>query len=99
MHEEQTGANGHGSKHSVEQSGGRRSPDENIRTSVRKHVQHHLQAFGRAVLGIWPVKPALHLAQIEGCSERSAEYQINGERKPSARAIHAVDGAMLEEGP
>ena len=70
-----------------------------VRTTHARLAHHarRLRAFGRAVCAIWPVKPALHLSQCAHESERSAQYQINGERKASARAMHAVDGAMLDE--
>ncbi len=46
--------------------------------------------FGTIVRALWPVKPALNLAQRIGCSERAAQFYIDGERKPSARAVLAV---------
>jgi hypothetical protein len=87
------GTNGHASKPSGEQNGG----FSGFRTKVHGHVRHHLSAFGRAVRAVWPVKPALHLSQVADCSERSAQYQIDGERKPTARAILAVNEAMLSD--
>lgn len=63
---------------------------------IRTIVHHHLRAFGRAVSAIWPNKPALHLSQLAHCSERSAQYQIDGERKVTAKAMHVVEGEMLE---
>lgn len=67
-----------------------------VHDRIGRRVKRHLRAFGRAVCAIWPIKPALHLAQLEGCTERSAQYQIDGERKVTARAMHAVEGKMLD---
>jgi hypothetical protein len=53
-------------------------------------------AFGAAVRAVWPQKPALNLAQRAGISERGAQYLIDGKRKPSARAVHAVNSAFFE---
>jgi hypothetical protein len=96
MHDESHAIEGRASKPPDEQFGKART----IVRAVHAHVAHHVSrlcAFGRAVCAIWPVKPALHLSQSAHESERSAQYQINGERKASARAMHAVDGAMLDE--
>lgn len=51
--------------------------------------------FGTIVRALWPDKPALNLAQRIGCSERAAQFYIDGDRKPSARAIHAVNAEIL----
>lgn len=55
----------------------------------------HPCIFGTIVRAIWPDKPALNLAQRLGCSERGAQYLIDGKRKPSAKAIHVIDAEML----
>jgi hypothetical protein len=52
--------------------------------------------FGTIVQALWPTKPALNLAQRIGCSERAAQFYIDGERKPSAKAIHVIVGELLE---
>lgn len=52
--------------------------------------------FGTIVRALWPDKPALNLAQRIGCTERAAQFYIDGERKPSARAVHVVNTEMLE---
>lgn len=46
--------------------------------------------FGTIVRALWPNKPALNLAQRVGCSERAAQFYIDGDRKPSARALIAI---------
>ncbi len=51
--------------------------------------------FGTIVRALWPDKPALNLAQRIGCTERAAQFYIDGKRKPSARAIHVISGEML----
>jgi hypothetical protein len=68
-----------------------------VRTSVRRnHAQENLSKFGLVCAALWPSKPALNLAQRAGCTERAADFYIKGKRKPNARAIHAVNGEMLE---
>jgi hypothetical protein len=51
--------------------------------------------FGTIVRALWPVKPALNLAQRIGCTERAAQFYIDGERKPSARALFAVMNDLI----
>jgi hypothetical protein len=46
--------------------------------------------FGTVVRALWPNKPALHLSQRMGISERGAQYIIDGERKVTLDAILAV---------
>ena len=52
--------------------------------------------FGTVVRALWPDKPALNLAQRAGCSERAAQFYIDGERKVSAQALAALILAILE---
>jgi len=56
----------------------------------------HSCVFGTIVRALWPIKPALHLAQRIGCSERAAQFYIDGQRKPSARALLAVMSAITQ---
>lgn len=51
---------------------------------------------GTVVRALWPVKPALNLAQRLGCTERAARYYINGERKVSARCIAVIINECLD---
>jgi hypothetical protein len=51
--------------------------------------------FGTIVRALWPNKPALNLAQRIHCSERAAQFYIDGERKPSAQCIGAIVAEML----
>lgn len=51
--------------------------------------------FGLCVLAIAPTKPALWLAERVPCSERHANRLINGDRRPSARAIVVVVGELV----
>lgn len=46
--------------------------------------------FGTIVRALWPIKPALNLAQRIGCTERAAQFYIDGARRPSVKAILAV---------
>ena len=52
--------------------------------------------FGTIVRALWPDKPALNLAQRIGCTERAAQFYIDGERKPSARAVAVIVNEILE---
>lgn len=51
--------------------------------------------FGRVIRALWPNKPALNLAQRIRCSERAAQFYIDGERKPSAQCIGAIVAEIL----
>jgi hypothetical protein len=51
--------------------------------------------FGTVVRALWPDKPALNLSQRVGCTERAAQFYIDGERKVTAHAIAAVIAEML----
>ncbi|WP_035967407.1 hypothetical protein [Bradyrhizobium sp. YR681] len=51
--------------------------------------------FGTVVRALWPVKPALNLAQRTGLTERGAQYLIDGKRKPNARAALAVYAEII----
>jgi hypothetical protein len=46
--------------------------------------------FGTVVRALWPDKPALHLAQKIGCTERAANFYIRGSRDPSLGAILVI---------
>lgn len=58
--------------------------------------KERLCKFGTIVRALWPDKPALNLAQRIGCTERAAQFYIDGDRKPSARALHVINGEMLD---
>jgi hypothetical protein len=66
----------------VSASQGRAQPSSN---SVEQACR-----FGTIVRALWPHKPALNLAQRIGCTERAAQFYIDGERKPSARAVAII---------
>lgn len=51
--------------------------------------------FGTIVRALWPTKPALNLAQRINCSERAAQFYIDGERKISARCVQAIINELL----
>lgn len=82
----------------IESSARRAAPSsENIGTIVPKYFRRKARSkFGRVVVALWPDKPALNLAQRSGLSERGAQYLIDGKRKPNARVMHALNGAILE---
>lgn len=53
--------------------------------------------FGRAWKGIFPHKAAEELAARAGYkSVRTAQYELSGEREPSARAIAALLNAIIQ---
>jgi len=51
--------------------------------------------FGTVVRALWPIKPALNLAQRAGCTERAADFYIKGKRKPNARVALAVYAEII----
>lgn len=51
--------------------------------------------FGTIVRALWPDKPALNLAQRVGCTERAAQFYIDGDRKISARALAVIVNEIL----
>jgi hypothetical protein len=67
-----------------------------IHVRAARSIKERACKFGTVVRALWPNKPALHLTQLEGCSERGAQYQIDGERKVTAKAMHVVEGEMLD---
>lgn len=69
----------------------------NIGTIVRTDfTKVESSKFGRVVCILWPVKPALNLAQRAGISERGAQYLIDGKRKPNAKTLLIVSAALLD---
>jgi len=52
--------------------------------------------FGAVVEALWPDKPALNLAQRMGVSERNALQIMRGERRVTAKALHVLNGEVLE---
>ncbi len=80
-----------------ESSQGVRAPSrENIGTIVpRDLARKRFSKFGLVVVVLWPVKPALNLAQRAGCTERHANLLIEGKRKPNARAVLAVHAEII----
>jgi hypothetical protein len=63
---------------------------ESRRGRTSKVLKEQSCKFGTIVRALWPDKPALNLAQRIGISERGAQFYIDGERKPSGRAIIAI---------
>jgi hypothetical protein len=60
-------------------------------TSVLRAVRaENLSKFGLVCCALWPVKPALNLAQRAGCTERHANLIIAGQRKPNAQVMLAL---------
>lgn len=46
--------------------------------------------FGTLVRALWPNKPAINLAQRIGCTERAAQFYIDGDRKPNAACVAII---------
>lgn len=46
--------------------------------------------FGRVCKVLWPLKTAEELAAKVGCSVRTAEYEVSGERPPSGQSLLVV---------
>ena len=68
-----------------------------VRTIVRRDIDaENLSKFGIVVRALWPIKPALNLAQRAGLTERMAQYLIDGKRKPNARAALVVYAEIIE---
>ncbi len=55
----------------------------------------HPCIFGTVVRAIWPEKPALNLSQRLRCSERGAQYLIDGKRRVTARCIAVLIAEIL----
>lgn len=50
--------------------------------------------FGEVCKVIWPGKTAEKLAAIVGCGVRTIDYELSGQRHPSAQSIQAVINAI-----
>ena len=64
------------------------------------HVKKRICEFGVAVLALAHharKKPAAWLAHLTGGSERGAQHIIDGDRKVTAKAMHAVEGDLLDD--
>ena len=61
-----------------------------INASSPKERLFRQNRFGTIVRALWPTKPALHLSQLDGKTERGAQLTISGERKPSARDVEVI---------
>jgi hypothetical protein len=69
------------------------SESESRRVRASKNPKEQLfseNRFGTVVRALWPDKPALNLAQRIGCTERAAQFYIDGERKITARAAAVI---------
>lgn len=68
-----------------------------IQFSTRRK-EHPFQEnfFGTIVRTRYPHKPALHLAQAIGCTERGAQYLIDGKHKITARCVVWVIDQLIE---
>jgi hypothetical protein len=67
------------------------------RSKELKEQLFPISLFGECVvLASRGIKPAQWLADKAACTERHANLVIRGERKPSARAVHALNSAFFE---
>lgn len=65
-----------------------RTPRERLFRNRKPDIRPN--SFGTIVRALWPDKPALNLAQRIGCTERAAQFYIDGERKISAQALAVI---------
>ena len=72
----------------------RRRSSENIGTTVHPR-RENLSRFGLVVWALWPDDPVAGLAKRAKCTKRHASFLIDGKRKPNAKAMHALHGAIL----
>jgi len=71
-------------------------PNQSRRALARQSLPKNDRCkFGTIVRALWPDKPALNLAQRIGCSERAAQFYIDGHRKITARAAAVILVEML----
>ncbi len=68
----------------------RMSKDSAERTFTKSESRVGPNSFGTIVHALWPVKPALNLAQRINTTERAARLYIAGERKISARCVQVI---------
>ena len=64
------------------------------RTIVQGTARLCSSPFGRVCKALWPFKTAHELAARVGCSVRAADYELAGDREPSARSIGVVVAAI-----
>jgi hypothetical protein len=69
-------------------------PKEHLFRAARERASQN--NFGTIVRALWPDKPALNLAQRLGCSERAAQFYIDGDRKISAQAARVIFNELFE---
>lgn len=74
---------------------GQASTTSAIASTSSKEQPFQKNQFGTIVRALWPDKPAVNLSQRIRCSERAAQFYIDGERKPSALCIAAIVAEML----
>jgi hypothetical protein len=65
---------------------------------LREHLffKSQLSAFGRAAVAIWPDNAPKIIAERAGISIRNANQIMRGERKVTARVLHAINAGMLD---
>jgi len=76
-----------------------RRPNGHLHHRLRRGIKRHICLFGvaaRALAEHLHKKPAAWLAHLIGGSERGAQHIIDGDRKVTAKAMHAIEGEMLD---
>lgn len=53
--------------------------------------------FGVVCKALWPIKTDEELATRAGCCVRTANYEISGQRAPSARALQAIINEVMSD--
>jgi hypothetical protein len=65
-------------------------PKRRRRSKPVKEQSFPISKFGKCVIALEPVKPALWLAQRIPCTERHANHLISGRSRPSGRALVVI---------
>lgn len=65
------------------------------RAIVRGSARLCSPKFGAVCKALWPHKTAVELAARVGCAVRTAEYEISGERAPSAQSLGVVIAEII----
>lgn len=77
------------------------SQSRRVRASkgLREHLflNSRLSCFGRAAVAIWPDNAAKVIAAGAHTSIRNANQIMRGDRKVTARALHVLNAAMLND--
>lgn len=75
-----------------------RKPKEHLFKSFRAdHPKTSINKFGTVVRALYPDKPATVLSQELGCTERAAQFYLDGDRRPSVRCVKWLVNEIFPE--